>query len=307
MRLSARAVLWVIMLGVVWWAEAHPTGPAAVAAGAAMEGKEACFGIPASVLWAVSTTGTSTGWATSIPELFGIEADAGARYFADFPTMFTTLDARQARFTRRTRHPAKDPINAALNFAYGLLTTDLLRATTACGLDPHAGLLHSSKRHKPALVLDLCEEFRTPVADSVVVGAFNNGELRPADFHTDNPTGAVRLDDSGRRALISAYERRITTRFTHPLFGYETTWRRAGVGIAGAPGCDSHRESPFIRGGRLHPFGPSLREPDWIFGQPESPGVNITAMKTNPRFGDSSHWQGFESPLGHVEIPSATH
>ena len=159
--------------------------------------------------------------APGIPELYGIEGDAAARYFGGFPTMFT--DA--VEFPGRTRRPATDPLNAALNFSYGLLLVDCIRAVVACGLDPHAGFLHSSGRNKPALALDLCEEFRAPVADSVVVGAFNNGELRPASFSM--VTGAARLRDTGRSALLAAYERRVATTFRHPTFGYSVTWRRA--------------------------------------------------------------------------------
>lgn len=128
-------------------------------------------------------------------------------------------------FAARTRRPARDPVNAALNYCYGLLLSDLIRAVAACGLDPHAGFLHSSGRNKPALALDLCEEFRAPVADSVVLGAFNNGELRAGDF--SSVTGSSQLRPSGRSALISAYERRVATLFRHPVFEYEVTWRRA--------------------------------------------------------------------------------
>jgi CRISPR-associated protein Cas1 len=97
--------------------------------------------------------------------------------------------------------------------------------TPASGLDPHAGFLHSSQRNKPALALDLCEESRAPVADSVVIGAFNNGELKACDFC--DATGSTQLRPGGRAALIAAYERRVTTSFQHPTFGYHVTWRRA--------------------------------------------------------------------------------
>ena len=129
------------------------------------------------------------------------------------------------RFHTRTRRPARDPVNAALNFCYGLLLADVIRAVVACGLDPHAGFLHSSERNKPALALDLCEELRAPVADSVVIHAFNNGEIKAKDFSA--VTGSTRLRDEGRIALINAYERRVMTQFRHPLFGYQVTWRRA--------------------------------------------------------------------------------
>lgn len=95
----------------------------------------------------------------------------------------------------------------------------------ACGLDPHAGFLHSSSRNKPALALDLMEEFRAPVADSVVVRAFRNGELTEQDFTGE--IGSCRLTDRGRKQLISGFERRIETSFRHPVFGYDVTWRRA--------------------------------------------------------------------------------
>ena len=81
-------------------------------------------------------------------------------------------------FPGRVRRPATDPLNAALNYAYALLLADSVRAVMACGLDPHHGFLHSSGRNKPALALDLAEEFRAAVADSVVIGTFNNGELQ---------------------------------------------------------------------------------------------------------------------------------
>lgn len=165
--------------------------------------------------------------ARSLTDLFGIEGDAAARYFEQFLTMIRprVVAAEGLTFSLRTRRPARDPINAALNFCYGLLTADTLRAVVACGLDPHAGFLHSSGRNKPALALDLVEEFRAPVADSVVINAFNNGEIGARDFST--VLGTTRIGERGRRALISGYERRVTGTFRHPIFGYEVTWRRA--------------------------------------------------------------------------------
>jgi len=68
--LAVMGVLWGGLLTVAWWAETHPNGPAALAAGAAMEGKEVRFGIPSSVLFAVSTTGTSTGAVNSLHDSY---------------------------------------------------------------------------------------------------------------------------------------------------------------------------------------------------------------------------------------------
>lgn len=155
-------------------------------------------------------------------ELFGIEGSAAAGYFN---ALGGALRPEWASLSARTTRPARDGVNAALNVAYGLLLSDILRAIVACGLDPHGGVLHSAGRNKPALALDLMEEFRPLVADSTVLWAINNGELREADVKDD--FGVTRLTARGRKALITTYERRVSSEFRHPSFDYRVTWRRA--------------------------------------------------------------------------------
>jgi CRISPR-associated protein Cas1 len=154
--------------------------------------------------------------------MLGLEGRAAALYF---PALSLALNADWARIKRRAARPAPDRINSVLNLAYGLLLADVVRSIVACGLDPAGGVLHSATRNKPALALDLMEEMRAPVADSAVVWAINNGELRERDFRSD--LGAIRLTPRGRKALIAAYERRALTEFKHPTFGYRVTWRRS--------------------------------------------------------------------------------
>lgn len=184
-------------------------------------------GGPAQTVTRLRTLSRSATTAPTRDALLGIEGDAAARYFSCFLTMFTDSVVQQEglSFPGRVRRPATDPVNAALNYAYALLLADTVRAVMACGLDPHHGFLHSSGRNKPALALDLAEEFRAALADAVVVGAFNNGELKRHDFTSS--LGSTALRDKGRKALIAAYERRLQGTFRHPMFGYELTWRRA--------------------------------------------------------------------------------
>ncbi|MBB4663295.1 CRISPR-associated endonuclease Cas1 [Conexibacter arvalis] len=160
--------------------------------------------------------------ARSIGEVVGIEGGAAARYFS---SIRGALRAEWATFGGRNARPAIDAVNAALNVAYGLLLADVIRAIAACGLDSHGGVMHTPGRNKPALALDLMEEFRPLVADSTVLWAINNGELRAGDARDD--FGVVRLNERGRKALIATYERRVTGEFQHPRFGYRVSWRRA--------------------------------------------------------------------------------
>lgn len=158
-------------------------------------------------------------------EVLGIEGEAAALYFERWPLLIKERLRPDWLWSGRSGRPATDGINAMLNYSYSMLTSDAIRALVSCGLDPHAGFLHSSRRNKPALALDLMEEFRAPVADSVVQLLINNGEVKPGDF--DAAIGSVRMNDASRRSLIAAYERRMQTEFRHPIFGYAVTWRRA--------------------------------------------------------------------------------
>ncbi len=155
-------------------------------------------------------------------ELLGIEGAAASVYFRALPD---AVRPGWASFSGRCARPALDEVNAALNVAYGLLLADVLRAIVACGLDPAAGVLHSAGRNKPALGLDLMEELRPAVAESAVLWAINNGEVRQTHFRRD--LDAVRMTPAGRKALIATYERRVSSEFTHATFGYRVTWRRA--------------------------------------------------------------------------------
>ena len=171
---------------------------------------------------ALRTLAREAASTSSIARLFGIEGRAAALYFR---ALSAVIKPEWATIERRSGRPAIDSVNAALNVAYSLLLADVLRSILACGLDPAGGVLHSAGRNKPALALDLMEELRAPVADSAVVWALNNGELREQDFRRD--IDAVRLTERGRKALIAAYERRAESEFRHPHYGYHVTWRRS--------------------------------------------------------------------------------
>lgn len=182
-------------------------------------------GLPDSVTRELRTASRASRKATSLPELFAIEGRAAALYFEHFPLMIHSGGAwALAAWPGRHGRHAQDAMNAAMNYLYGLLAADCIRAIVACGLDPSGGFLHSSSRNKPALALDLMEEFRAPLADSTLLRTLNNGELRPSMFF--NSLGDARLTDEGRRTLVAAYEARASAEIKHPTFGYPASWRR---------------------------------------------------------------------------------
>ncbi len=160
-------------------------------------------------------------------QLLGLEGEAAAVYFDCFDHMLTTgLDdgATGFSFAKRNRRPPTDPVNALLSLAYALLTRVFTTTLSATGLDPYMGLYHHTRHGRPALSLDLMEPFRPIVADSCVIQAINNGEVKLADFVFNG--AACTLKPAGRKSFIAAFERRMEQETTHPLFGYRVSMRR---------------------------------------------------------------------------------
>jgi CRISPR-associated exonuclease Cas4/CRISPR-associated protein Cas1 len=158
--------------------------------------------------------------------LLGIEGEAASLYFQAMPNLFT--DAAHALGTfdyeRRTRRPPADPLNACLSLCYSLLTRALATALEIAGLDPWVGLYHVERPSRPSLALDMMEPFRPILADSAVLMAINNGEIGRGDFVRAG--GGCALTPSGRRGLITAWERRLDQELSHPQFGYRLSMRR---------------------------------------------------------------------------------
>jgi CRISPR-associated protein Cas1 len=159
--------------------------------------------------------------------LLGIEGTAARLYFEAFPSLLSGAEALPGPgFTGlRNRRPPTDAVNCLLSFCYGLLTKEMLAACLAVGFDPYIGLYHRPRFGRPVLALDLAEEFRPLLADSTVLRLINNREVSASDFLVR--AGAVTLAADGRKTLIRAWERRMTTHVRHPMFGYQVSYRRA--------------------------------------------------------------------------------
>lgn len=158
-------------------------------------------------------------------ELLGVEGLAARQYFSRFESMLKPGDGLGGfDFNGRNRRPPLDPVNALLSFVYSLLVKDCVATLWTIGLDPYFGVYHRPRFGRPALALDLAEEFRPLIADSTVVTVINNGEVVGRDFQR---TGVgVALKPDARRTVLQAYERRLDTVVTHPTFGYKVTYRR---------------------------------------------------------------------------------
>ncbi len=187
--------------------------------------------------------------ARGLDELLGMEGAAAAIYFQNFagmikvgeddlddeiPGLEMTPSAEKSRkaeaeaftfdFTQRRRRPPPDPVNALLGLAYSLLAKDCTIASLAVGFDPYVGFYHQPRHGRPALALDLMEEFRPLIAESTVLTAINNRMIHSGHFVRAGD--AVNLSPQGRKAFFQAYEQRMNTLITHPVFDYKVSYRR---------------------------------------------------------------------------------
>ena len=165
--------------------------------------------------------------AKSAQQLLGIEGTAARLYFGRFTSMVgpnTKVDVSDFQQNGRARRPPPDPLNALLSFCYSLLVKDLTVILFSVGFDPYYGVFHRPRFGRPALSLDLAEEFRPLVAESVALQVLNNAEVGPRDYKIR--AGGCTLEASGRKAVLKAYERRLEQEITHPQFGYKASYRR---------------------------------------------------------------------------------
>ncbi len=159
---------------------------------------------------------------TPLETIMGMEGAGSAAYFRCFGRLLTNQE--QWPFAGRVKRPPTDPVNALLSFGYALLTNKVASAVQLVGFDHFVGYLHSSFYGRPALALDLVEEFRPIIVDAVVLTLLNHRMLTPHDFVVE--LGAYRLKDERRKIFFTQLEEKLNEEMTHPLFGYKATYRR---------------------------------------------------------------------------------
>ncbi|MBX3226494.1 MAG: CRISPR-associated endonuclease Cas1 [Labilithrix sp.] len=176
------------------------------------------------VLWELEQLAKKAERCEALESLLGIEGTAARSYFGAFSGMLKGEGAAAFDLDGRNRRPPRDPVNALLSLSYALLTKELAHVCASAGLDPLLGFYHQPRFGRPALALDLMEEFRPILSDSIVISAINTGVITESDFISH--TTGVALRPHGRRRFLGAYERRMDQLVTHPVFGYRVSYRR---------------------------------------------------------------------------------
>ena len=182
--------------------------------------------------------------AGDLDALRGLEGDAARLYFDALPQVMKASVRADFPFESRTRRPPRDRFNALISFLYALVLSDCRSALESVGLDPQLGFLHAVRPGRPALALDLLEEFRAPLADRLALTLINRGQLQSRDFD-EREGGAVLLNNAGRKAVIAAYQTRKEEEITHPVL-------QQSVPVGLLPHLQARLLARFLRGDVAH-------------------------------------------------------
>ena len=155
----------------------------------------------------------------------GLEGEAARIYFSAFDPLITA-EKNHFYFRERSRRPPLDNVNALLSFLYTLLVHDCVSALETVGLDPAVGYLHCDRPGRPGLALDLMEEFRPFLADRLAITLINRRQVDGIGFYKAE-TGAVLMEDSTRKEVLLAWQKRKQEEIQHPFLG-----ERIPVGLA---------------------------------------------------------------------------
>jgi len=174
---------------------------------------------------ALAVAGVALADAGSCDQLLGYEGTVSREYFGAWRLVLGGTWS----FTARERRPPPDPVNAMLSFGYTLLVQEAVAALETAGLDSAVGFLHRGRWGRPCLALDVMEEFRPVIVDTVVLGCLTAGIVRFEEF-TTAPDLGCRMGTRARQGFLAACERRMLTLFTHELSGRRVCYR-VGLGL----------------------------------------------------------------------------
>lgn len=151
--------------------------------------------------------------ADSIESAMGIEGNCAHSYFSVFNKLITNPNT-SLTFELRTKRPPLDPVNALLSFIYTLYTNEYAAALETVGLDSYIGYCHALRSGRSSLACDLVEETRCLV-ERFVLTLINLKIVTEKDFDKQ-VSGAVWLNDDGRKKVLTRWQEKKRTDYMHP-------------------------------------------------------------------------------------------
>ncbi|MEE0856572.1 MAG: type I-C CRISPR-associated endonuclease Cas1c [Ruminococcus sp.] len=164
----------------------------------------------------ISVLGEGAGKLTSsnnLEQILGIEGNCAQAYFSVFDKLITKKNS-DMHFSYRNKRPPLDEVNALLSFVYTMYTSEFASALETVGLDSYIGFCHALRSGRHSLACDLVEEARC-LADRFVLTLINLQIIGKKDFDKQ-VSGAVWLNDNGRKKVLTKWQEKKRTDYLHP-------------------------------------------------------------------------------------------
>ncbi len=158
----------------------------------------------------------------SLDQLRGYEGECAKLYFSKFNELILN-QKKDFFFTKRTKRPPLDRVNAMLSFLYTMLVHDIGSALEALGLDAYIGYLHRDRPGRMSLALDIIEELRPVMVDRLVISLINKKIVSKNDFLVQE-NGAVLMTEKSRKKILNAWQAKKKEVITHPYLGEKIEW-----------------------------------------------------------------------------------
>lgn len=176
--------------------------------------------------------------ASSIEEIMGIEGNCAQNFFSVFQLLITNVNV-PFTFEYRSKRPPLDPVNAVLSFVYTLFTSEYAAALETVGLDSYIGFCHSLRSGRSSLACDMVEEARC-IAERFVLTLLNLQIVGEKSFDRQI-SGAVWLNEEGRKKVLAQWQEKKRTEMTHPYL-------KEKIPLGLLPYVQSNLLAKFVRG-----------------------------------------------------------
>lgn len=147
--------------------------------------------------------------APDVPALMGYEGSMASLYWSSIKLIL------EVPFEGRITQGAKDTVNSSLNYGYAILYGKIQHALVQAGLSLHISFLHALDHHKPTLVYDMIEEFRTFIVDRTIISILNKNE-------------PIKLDKEG---LLTKSSRTLIAKNIYEKLGSYTMWKKQSTKV----------------------------------------------------------------------------
>lgn len=152
--------------------------------------------------------------------LLGLEGDLARQYFGIFDELILN---KEFNFDKRSRRPPLNEVNALLSFGYTIITNECSNALLGVGLDPYVGVFHTERPGRISLALDLVESLRAPFVDKFTLMLINKKLIKKEHF-IEEESGAVLLNDKGRKVFFKYWQEKKKDKIFHPIIKEKVSW-----------------------------------------------------------------------------------